>query len=175
MTTSITLPSGKKYDQPTGLYINGKFETATSTFATIDPSTGKDIVHVSEASEQDVDKAVAAARAALKKPEWRDMNTTDRGMLLIKLADKILENQALLAEIESLDAGKKLGDSEGDIAESAKTLQYYGGWADKITGQTIDVGPAKHAFTIHEPVGVCGLIVPWNFPLMSMYEMNDLQ
>ena len=155
MTTSITLPSGKKYDQPTGLYINGKFESAIAeaTFATIDPSTGKEIVHVSEAREQDVDKAVTAARVALKKPEWRDMNATDRGMLLIKLAQKILDNKDLLAEIESLDAGKKLGDAEGDIAESAKTLQYYGGWADKITGQTIDVGPAKHAFTIHEPIG----------------------
>ena len=121
----------------------------------------------------DIDTAVAAARKALKDPSWRDITPTERGNLMIKLSDLIKENADTLATIETWDNGKIYNDSLGDVAETEGTIRYYGGYADKIHGQTIDVGPSKLAYTIREPVGVCGQIIPWNFPLaMAAWKMG---
>ena len=117
------------------------------------------------ASPQDVDLAVAAARAAFKNPAWRDIHATDRGALMYKLASLIDEHAETLATIETWDNGKPYSVAlEEDIAEVAGTIRYYAGWSDKVTGQTINNDPAKLAYTIREPVGVCGQIIPWNYP-----------
>ena len=118
------------------------------------------------ASAQDVDVAVAAARAAFKAPPWRNLPSTDRGNLLIALATLVEKHAATLATIETWDNGKPYNVAlEEDVAEVAGTLRYYGGWADKIHGEVINTSPDKFAYTLREPVGVCGQIIPWNFPL----------
>lgn len=115
---------------------------------------------------EDVDLAVSAARAAFKSSTWRDISATDRGRLLLKLADLVEEHATTLATIETWDNGKPYQVAlNEDLADVSGTLRYYGGYADKIHGQTIDTGPAKLAYTIREPLGVCGQIIPWNYPL----------
>ncbi|TVY86536.1 Aldehyde dehydrogenase [Lachnellula willkommii] len=171
----LTAPNGKKYSQPTGLFINNEWVKGSSgeKITSINPTDESDIVAVCAATAGDIDTAVAAARKALKSPAWRDITPTERGNLLIKLSDLIKENADILATIETWDNGKIFNDSLGDVAETEGTLRYYGGYADKIHGQTIDVGPSKLAYTIREPVGVCGQIIPWNFPLaMAAWKMG---
>lgn len=125
------------------------------------------------AAVEDVDKAVAAARKALKDPSWRDLPPTDRGNLMLKLSDLVAAHTEILATIETWDNGKPYSEALGDIGEVENTLRYYGGYADKIHGQTIDVGPSKLAYTIKEPVGVCGQIIPWNYPLaMAAWKLG---
>ena len=129
-------------------------------------SDESEIASVYAASASDVDTAVKAARKAFRDPTWRDLAPTDRGNLMIKLSDLIGEHAETLATIETWDNGKPYGDSlGGDVAEVQGVFKYYGGYADKIHGQVIDTGPAKFAYTIKEPVGVCGQIIPWNYPL----------
>lgn len=136
-------------------------------------SNEAEIASVHAASAEDVDTAVAAARKALKDPAWRDISPTERGKLMVKLADLIVQHEAVLATIETWDNGKIYSFSQGDITETEGTLRYYGGYADKIHGQTIDCGPEKLAYTIREPVGVCGQIIPWNFPLaMAAWKLG---
>jgi aldehyde dehydrogenase (NAD+) len=137
-------------------------------------SDESEIVSVYAASVEDVDTAVAAARKALKDPSWRDLPPTDRGNMIIKLSDLIAEHAETLATIETWDNGKIYADSlGGDVEEVKGCLRYYGGYADKIHGDTIDVGPAKFAYTIKEPVGVCGQIIPWNYPLaMAAWKLG---
>jgi aldehyde dehydrogenase (NAD+) len=109
---------------------------------------------------------VAAARKAFKDPSWRDLSGTDRGNMIIVLSDLVGKNKELLSTIETWDNGKTFGDAMSDIAEVQAVFKYYGGYADKIHGQVIDTGVDKFAYTIKEPVGVCGQIIPWNFPLL---------
>ncbi|EED16926.1 aldehyde dehydrogenase, putative [Talaromyces stipitatus ATCC 10500] len=167
LSTEITLPNGIKYEQPQGLFINNEFVKGVDgkTFETINPHDEKPITFVHEATEKDVDIAVKAARDALSGP-WKHIATTERGRLLTKLADLFEENSDILAGIESLDNGKATQFAKGDVQASAYCLRYYGGWADKIVGQTIDTDSQSFNYTIHEPVGVCGQIIPWNFPLL---------
>lgn len=114
-----------------------------------------------------VDIAVAAARAAFKHPSWRDMASTDRGNMMMKLADLVDAHAETLATIETWDNGKPYTVAlEQDVAEVGGCLRYYGGYADKIHGQVINTSPAKFAYTIREPLGVCGQIIPWNYPLL---------
>jgi aldehyde dehydrogenase (NAD+) len=116
---------------------------------------------VEAASVEDVDKAVAAARKAFKDPSWRDMATTERGDLLYKLSQLIGEHKETLATIETWDNGKPYQVAlNEDLGEVANCLKYYAGWADKIHGQVIDTTSAKLAYTIREPIGVCGQIIP---------------
>ena len=118
------------------------------------------------ASSHDVDKAVIAARAAFKDPSWRDMSSTDRGNMMIKLASLVEAHSETLATIETWDNGKPYQVAlNEDVAEVAGTLRYYGGYADKIHGQVINTSPDKFAYTLREPLGVCGQIIPWNYPL----------
>lgn len=121
---------------------------------------------VHAASTADIDKAVAAARAALISPSWRDLPASDRGKLLYKLADIVEENRLMLATIETWDNGKPFTVArDEDLTEVIGTLRYYAGWADKSFGQVIDTTPDKFAYTLREPVGVCGQIIPYVYSL----------
>lgn len=114
-----------------------------------------------------MDIAVSAARQALNSEAWRDLPATDRGQLLIKLGNLVDDHAETLATIETWDNGKPYQAAlSQDLAEVSNTLRYYGGFADKVFGQVIETGPAKFAYTVREPVGVCGQIIPWNYPLL---------
>jgi aldehyde dehydrogenase (NAD+) len=165
----LTAPNGLKYSQPIGLFINNEFVLPKEggKFASVNPANEEDIVHVYAAGAEDVDIAVAAARKALKAPAWRQLGGTGRGKLLLKLADLIEENAHTLATIECWDNGKPYQHALAvDITSTANVIRYYGGWADKIQGEIIETVPSKLAYTIREPIGVCGQIIPWNFPLI---------
>ncbi|RHZ67320.1 aldehyde dehydrogenase family protein [Aspergillus thermomutatus] len=155
------------YEQPLGLFINNEFVPGVEgkTFETINPHDEKPIVAVHEATEKDVDIAVEAARKAFKGA-WKDVIPSERGRLLTRLADLLERDMDTIAAIEALDNGKAVHMAKGDVALSANCIRYYGGWADKIVGQTIDTNPGSLTYTRHEPVGVCGQIIPWNFPLL---------
>ncbi|KAG9231799.1 aldehyde dehydrogenase domain-containing protein [Amylocarpus encephaloides] len=167
--TSIQLetPSTGKYTQPTGLFINNEWVKGVDgkSLETINPSTEQVICSVAEATEKDVDIAVAAARKAFDG-EWRKVTPESRGKMLVKLGDLIDENLETLAAVEALDNGKSLGMAKGDVAAVAACLRYYGGWADKIEGKVIDTNPETFTYTRPEPIGVCAQIIPWNFPLL---------
>jgi aldehyde dehydrogenase (NAD+) len=148
-------------------FINNEFVKGTEgkLIETYNPSDEKLITSVYEATEVDVDIAVAAARKALQTT-WHQTTPSERGHLLLKLADLFDRDFETLAAIESLDNGKALSLAKIDVAGAAGCLRYYGGWADKIHGQTIETDPNSLNYTRHEPIGVCGQIIPWNFPLL---------
>lgn len=109
---------------------------------------------------------MAAARKAFKQPSWKGLSGTDRGRLLSKLADLVDQNAEILATIECLDNGKPYATALAeDVQEVVSVLRYYAGYADKNFGSVLDVGPAKFAYTLKQPLGVCGQIIPWNYPL----------
>jgi len=169
MADSIQLetPTSGKYDQPTGLFINNEFVKAADgkTFEVINPATEKVICSVQEGTEKDIDIAVSAARKAFEGP-WRKETPENRGKLLVKLANLFEENLDLLASVEALDNGKAVNMAKVDIGMCAGCLRYYGGWADKIEGKTVDTTPDTFNYIRKEPIGVCGQIIPWNFPLL---------
>ncbi|XP_041844105.1 aldehyde dehydrogenase, mitochondrial-like [Melanotaenia boesemani] len=152
------------------LFINNEWQDATSgkTFPTINPSTGEVICQVAEANQADVNKAVKAARDAFRfGSPWRRMDASHRGLLLSRLADAIERDAAYLAELETLDNGKPFAVAYTvDLPFVVKVLRYYAGWADKCEGKTIPIDGDYFCYTRHEPVGVCGQIIPWNFPLL---------
>lgn len=163
----ITLPNGVKYEQPLGLFINNEFVASKNgaTFQTVNPATEEVITDLYAADEADVDMAVDAARKAYTQT-WKKMSGDDRARLLRKLADLVNEEREVLASIDAADAGKpKATNVENDIEETLSVYYYCSGWADKITGKTVENSPLKFAYTRHEPYGVCGQIIPWNYPL----------
>jgi len=150
------------------LLIDGKRVPAASGryFETRDPSTEDIIAHVAEADEVDVDAAVRSARAAFEG-EWGRMRPADRGLALLRLADLIKRDQEELVELESLDSGKPVSAvRRQDLPAVIDTLVYYAGWADKISGQVVPARTDALTYTVREPMGVVGAIIPWNFPLM---------
>lgn len=149
-------------------YINGKWESASAgkTFPVYDPSTEEVIAHVASSEAGDVDRAVKAARAAFDSGPWATSTALDRGRILFKLADKIRQNSATLAEIECRNSGKPIVEAEYDIADVATCFEYYGGLANKVTGHVNPVPANALSFTMREPVGVAGQIIPWNYPLL---------
>lgn len=167
LTTQVSTPSTGKYEQPTGLFINNEWVKGVDgkTFETINPSTEEVICSVHEAQEKDVDIAVAAARKAFEG-DWRKVTPGDRGKLLCKLADLFEANIETLGAIEALDNGKSLTMAKGDVGLAAGCLRYYGGWADKIEGKVVDTTPDTFNYIKKEPIGVCGQIIPWNFPIL---------
>jgi len=151
------------------MLINGKWVDGVSgkTFETQNPATGDVICRVAEGDKADVDLAVQAARKAFESKGWRNMAPAQRGRLLYKLADLIEANAKELAALESLDNGKPIRDSlNGDVPATVSMYRYFAGWADKIHGKTIPAAGPFHTYTRHEPVGVCGQIIPWNFPML---------
>jgi aldehyde dehydrogenase (NAD+) len=141
------------------------------TFSTIDPATEEVIGEIARAGSDDVDRAVGAADKAMKGP-WRSLSPMERGNLMFRLADLIAGSRDELARLETLDVGKPLRDSLGDIDGVISTLRYNAGAADKMQGDSIPLGPDVVDFTLLEPIGVTAHIVPWNFPLgMAMRSL----
>jgi len=175
LSVELTAPNGRKYVQPIGLFINNEWVKSSNgqKLASINPTDESEITSVYAATASDVDTAVKAARAAMKSPSWRDMSPTDRGNLMIRLSSIVEAHADALATIETWDNGKPYNDSLGDVGEVVSVFKYYGGYADKIHGQVIDTGVDKFAYTIKEPVGVCGQIIPWNYPLaMAAWKLG---
>jgi aldehyde dehydrogenase (NAD+) len=153
----------------TKLLINNEWVDSESgiTFPTTNPTTGEEICQVAEAQAADVDRAVSAARAAFNHGPWCRMSAADRGRLLHRLAELIEENAGELARLESLDNGKPYRIAKAaDLPLTIACYRYYAGWADKIQGRTIPIAGDHFCYTRHEPVGVVGQIIPWNFPLL---------
>ncbi len=156
---------------PTQLLIGGKFKDSLSgkTFLTVNPATEEVLAEISEAEEPDMDAAVKAARAAFNHKVWRTMPARERSKLLWKIGDLIMKNADELALIETLDNGKPIFESRYvDIPSAAETFYYYAGWCTKIEGETIPVPGNFLNYTLREPYGVCGIITPWNFPLLMV-------
>jgi aldehyde dehydrogenase (NAD+) len=167
-TAAATRPSVRPQVRQTKMLIDGKWVDAASgkTFDTLNPATGDVIAKVAEGDKADVDKAVKAARRAFEKT-WKRTNARERGRLLYKLADLIEKNFDELAALESLDNGKPISDARAaDLPLVLDCYRYYAGWADKIEGKTIPINGPFFCYTRHEPVGVVGQIIPWNFPLL---------
>lgn len=164
-----------KVKMPHQCFINGQFTDADDgkTYDTINPTDGSTICKVSYASLVDVDKAVAAAKNAFENGEWGRMNARERGRLMYRLADLLEENQEELATIEALDSGAVYTLAlKTHIGMSVQTFRYFAGWCDKIQGSTIPINQARPnrnlTFTKKEPLGVCAIIIPWNYPLMML-------
>jgi acyl-CoA reductase-like NAD-dependent aldehyde dehydrogenase len=150
------------------LFINGEWRDAAGgkTIDVINPATEEVVASVASADRSDVDAAVAAARAALDGP-WGKLSARERGRLVWKLGEKLLERADEIARLETLHNGKPIFESRQiEVPASAECLQYYAGWADKIHGETIPVKGNYLTYTLREPVGVVAAIVPWNFPLL---------
>jgi len=155
----------------TKLLINNQWVPSVSgkTFGTVNPSTGEEICQIAEADSADVEKAVKAARAAFEHGAWRKMPASQRGRLLNRLADLIEQNADELARLESLDNGKPFTIAKAvDVAATVGCFRYFAGWSDKIHGKTIPVDGDYFCYTRHEPVGVVGQIIPWNFPMLML-------
>jgi betaine-aldehyde dehydrogenase len=151
-----------------GLYINGEFVVSSSptTLDVIDPSTCEVIGRVPDANRTDVDRAVAAARAAFDDGPWKTATAQERGRILFKLADIVRARAGELAEIETRNSGKPIVEAEYDVADVATCFEYYGGLATKIQGDVLPVPDNAMSLALREPIGVAGQIIPWNYPLM---------
>ena len=170
MISTLPMPT-ETHTAPTAttLLINNRWVPSESgkTFATINPSTGEEICQVAEADAADVDKAVAAARAAFDQGPWKKMRASERGRLLDRLADLIEQNADELARLETLDNGKPLSIAKAvDVTKTIACYRYFAGWADKVQGKTIPIDGDFFCYTRHEPIGVVGQIIPWNYPLL---------
>jgi phenylacetaldehyde dehydrogenase len=155
------------------MLINGKWVDSASgkTFPTYNPATGEVLSHVAEGDREDIDRAVKAARAAFEAGPWSKISPSERGRMMWRLADLIEKHTEEFAQLESLDNGKPLKIARiADLPLAVDHFRYYAGWATKIEGNTIPMGLARqgsyHAYTVREPVGVVGQIIPWNFPLL---------
>ncbi|XP_061720071.1 aldehyde dehydrogenase, mitochondrial [Cydia pomonella] len=154
----------------TGLFINNEWVKSSEgkTFQTVNPANGKVIADIQQAGQADVEQAVQAANEAFKLGStWRRMDASQRGLLINKLASLVERDATYLASLETLDNGKPYQASYfHDVAAVVKSLRYYAGWADKNHGYTLPADGNYFAYTRPEPVGVCGQIIPWNFPLL---------
>ena len=147
-------------------YIDGEFTQGSARFESLDPSNGKPWATMPEAKVKDVNAAVMAADRALMAPSWRDLNATQRGKLLYKLADLVEKNASILAEIETRDTGKIIRETSAQIAYVAEYYRYYAGLADKIEGRHLPIDKADmQVWLVREPIGVVAAVVPWNSQL----------
>ena len=160
---------------PRKMLIGGKWLEAASgkTFPTHNPATGEILAHVAEGNSADIDRAVIAARNAFESGPWRTLTGSERGRLIWKLADLLESHLEEFAQLESLDNGKPIGEARvGDVPLAVDLFRYMAGWTTKIEGNTIPIsvpytpGAKYLAYTLREPVGVVGQIIPWNFPLL---------
>ena len=164
----LTTPNGITYKQPTGLFIGGEFVPSASgaSFESENPATESPIVTLSEANSEDVDRAVDAAEAATK--EWLALTPYERGRIIYKIGDLIEQNTDLLASVETWDNGKTLAMARGDITGCVAAFHFYAGYADKINGSVVETDNNHFNYVRKEPIGVCGMVIPWNFPLMML-------
>src|ERR687883_570807 len=163
-STQTASATPRKYQ----LFIDGQWVDSDSgkTFTTPNPATGETLAEVAEGDKADIDKAVAAARRAFEG-KWSKMSARDRGRLLYKLAQLIEQNAKELAALETADNGKPIRESQYvDLPQVVENFEYFAGFATKIEGETIPVPGQFFNYTLREPVGVCGQIIPWNFPLL---------
>lgn len=154
---------------PIKLFIDGEWQASVeeNTFTAENPATGEVLAVVHEAGEQDVDKAVKAAKQAFETGEWPALSAYERSQLMHKLANLMERDFEILAQLDTLDNGKPLKEVTGsDLPGAIENLRYFAGWTTKMTGQTIPVSESFFNYTRHEPVGVVGQIIPWNFPIM---------
>ncbi|XP_039260182.2 aldehyde dehydrogenase, mitochondrial-like [Styela clava] len=168
--SSLPPPVLKPEIRYTKLFINNEWVDSVSgkTFSTINPCTEEKICDIQEGDKADVDKAVVAARKAFELgSEWRRMDASQRGLLMFRLADLIERDRVYLASLETLDNGKPYYMSyNADLHLTISCYRYYAGWADKNHGKVVPMDGDFFAYTRHEPIGVCGQIIPWNFPLL---------
>ncbi|KAL2559734.1 Aldehyde dehydrogenase family 2 member B7 [Forsythia ovata] len=151
------------------LLINGQFVDAASgkTFPTLDPRTGEVITHVAEGDAEDINRAVASARKAFDEGPWPKMTAYERTKIMLRFADLVEKHNDEIAALETWDNGKLYEQSaEIEVPMFVRLFRYYAGWADKIHGLTIPADGPYHVQTLHEPIGVAGQIIPWNFPLL---------
>lgn len=162
--------------KPKKLLIDGAWVDAESgkTFETYNPATEEVLAKVAEGGKADVDKAVKAARKAFETGPWRKMAAHERARLLLKLADAIEAHADELAQIETLDNGKPIKESRWvDVMQTIETFRYYAGWCTKLEGETTNVNANYFTYTLREPIGVVGQIIPWNFPmLMAAWKLG---
>jgi acyl-CoA reductase-like NAD-dependent aldehyde dehydrogenase len=157
--------------KPAKLIINGESVDALSgeVFQTMNPATEEPICAVAKAGAEDVDRAVRAARAAFESGPWPKMRPAERQRVLWKLGDLVLEHGDELARLETLDNGKPIFESRQiDIPTVAGCFHYFSGWVTKLDGDTVPVNPAFFTYTMREPIGVIGAIIPWNFPMIMV-------
>ncbi|XP_011003158.1 PREDICTED: aldehyde dehydrogenase family 2 member B7, mitochondrial-like [Populus euphratica] len=162
----ITPPVSVKYNQ---LLINGQFVDAASgkTFPTLDPRTGEVIAHVAEGDVEDVNRAVSAARKAFDEGPWPRMTAYERSRIIWRFADLLEKHTDEIAALETWDNGKPFEQAAKiEIPMTVRIFRYYAGWADKIHGLTVPADGQYHVQTLHEPIGVAGQIIPWNFPML---------
>src|SRR5437764_9510114 len=157
--------------QPKKLLIGGHWADAADgkTFETVDPATGEVLARVAEAGAEDIDRAVAAARKSFDRGTWRDLPPAERAKMLWKIGDMIEDRANEFAQLETLDNGMPINDALlFHVPLAAATFRYYAGWVTKLDGATQQVSlPGKYlSYTLREPVGVVGQIIPWNFPLL---------
>ena len=175
MTVTVDQTVEQFTGTPRQLFINGRWTEAASgkTFATPNPATGETLARVAEGDAEDIDRAVRAAREAFDNGPWGRITPSERGRIVWRIGDLILEHAEELAQLESLDNGKPYAVAlAADVPLAADLFHYMAGWATKIEGNTINIsvpympGANFHSYTLREPVGVCGQIIPWNFPLL---------
>jgi betaine-aldehyde dehydrogenase len=154
----------KRYE----MYIDGQFTLAQNgaTRDIIDPGNGKLIATVPEASKEDVVLAIKAARKAFDEGDWKKTPAIERSKLLFKVAELIRANAQMLAELETRNCGKPLAEAEYDVGDAANCFEFYAGLTTKIHGETMSVPANSFSYVVREPIGVCGQIIPWNFPLL---------
>ncbi|MGO9348066.1 MAG: aldehyde dehydrogenase family protein, partial [Terriglobales bacterium] len=170
--------------KPRKMLIDGKWVNAASgkTFPTYNPATGEVLAQVAEGDRADIDLAVKAARKAFDSGPWSRLTASERGRLVWKLADLLEQHIEEFATLETLDNGKPLTVARAaDVPLAVDMFRYMAGWATKLEGTTIPLsvmytpGVNYHAYTLREPVGVVGQIIPWNFPLlMAVWKLADL-
>ncbi|KAH7268611.1 aldehyde dehydrogenase domain-containing protein [Fusarium solani] len=172
----LTAPNGRQISLNRGLFIDNKFVLSTGgeSLRPIDPTTEAEICQVDAANADDIDRAVKAAQRALVNPSWRDISGTERGAMMTRLADLMEQNQEFLATLESWNAGKPYTSVLNlELPAAIGCIRYYAGWADKLHGQTIPTHSKKFAYTVKQPIGVCGQIIPWNYPvLMAAWKLG---
>ena len=149
----------------TDLLIGNEWRSTAKRYCLTNPATEEPLAEVAEAGEAEIDAAVQAARACLDSKEWRELPARKRGQLLYHIAELLEQRAPEIAEVETRNNGKPLFESKIDVAMAVETFRYYAGWADKLTGDTLPVNGNFFTYTLREPVGVVGAIVPWNFPL----------
>lgn len=148
------------------MLVDGKLVSAAKTRDITDPGTGELLAKVPECGRAEVKKAILAARRAFDEGPWRKTTAQDRGKLLFRMGDLIRANGKALAELEVRNMGKPLAEAEFDVADAANCFEFYGGLATKLHGETMSVPANSLSFVVREPVGVCGQIIPWNYPLL---------
>src|SRR5262245_8736619 len=160
---------GEQKIAPGRLYIGGQWVDAAAggAFPTINPATEEILTRVAEGRAEDIDRAVAASRKAFDDGPWSKMSGAERGRILWKIGDLLEARVAEIAEIETLDSGKTITESSRvDVPMAADCFRYFAGWASKIEGDTVPVRAACFNYTLREPLGVIGQIIPWNFPIL---------